>query len=306
MTGRVVEIAEEARHLARFRGFLVVSDGDDELGRVPLDDIDAIVVTARGASYSNALVAECARRGIPLVVCGENFAPLAWLWPIEGHHTPNLRLRQQLDAGRALKKALWKQIVQAKIRQQAAVLDAVGEDAAPLRDFPRKVRAGDPDNIEAQAARRYWPLMMGPDFRRDTGGGGVNGMLNYGYAVLRSTVARAVLANGLHPTAAIFHSNRGNAFALVDDLMEPFRPFVDVVARKLSDSGVSEVTRDAKAALARILLMDMETDAGVTPLKTAALRAARSLADCYAGEATGLSLPPPQSPLFLSGGQDHG
>lgn len=302
MTGRVVEIAEEARHLSRSRGFLVVSDGEDELGRVPLDDIDAIVVTARGASYSNSLVAECARRGIPLVICGENFAPLAWLWPFQGHHTPGLRMRQQLEAGKPLKKRLWQTLVRAKIRQQAAALEAVGKPGSALSDLAAKVRSGDPENLEAQAARRYWTRLIGEDFRRDPTAGGANGMLNYGYAVVRSAVARGVVGSGLHPTVSLFHANRSNAFALVDDLLEPFRPFVDVQVRALVDAGVDTVTSEAKAALARALVLDVETSRGITPLKTAILRAAQSLADSFAAGEPRLDLPPPQKPLFLIGG----
>jgi len=300
MPGRVVEIAEEARYLARSRGFLVVSDSESEIGRVPLDDIDALVITARAANYSNALVAECANRGIPLVVCGANFAPVAWLWPLQGHHTPGARMRQQLEATKPLKKRLWQCLVQTKIQQQAAALEAAGEPGGALRDLSRKVRSGDPDNREAQAARRYWTPLMGETFRRDPSEGGANALLNYGYAVVRSTVARAVVGCGLHPTVSIFHANRSNAFALVDDLLEPFRPFVDVQVRKLLDQDITEVSRDAKTTLAQVLSLDLETPRGVTPLKTAALRAAQSLAESFASGESNLELPPPQKPLFLS------
>lgn len=303
MTGRVVEIAEEARHLSRSRGFLIVSDGDGELGRVPLDDIDAIVVTARAASYSNSLVAECAVRGIPLVVCGANFAPVAWLWPIEGHHTQGQRLRQQLEAGKPLKKRLWQYLVQAKIRQQAAALEAVGKPGGALVDLAGKVRSGDPDNKEAQAARRYWTPLMGRGFRRDPSAGGANALLNYGYAVLRSAVARSIVASGLHPTVAVFHANRSNAFALADDLLEPVRPFVDLQVHRLIAQGETSVSREAKLTLARILSLDVETARGITPLKTAILRAAQSLAESFATGEPRLELPPPQRPLFLRGGK---
>jgi len=301
MTGRVVEIADEARHLARRRGFLVVSDADREVGRIPLDDIDAIIVTARAANYSNSLVAECAGRGIPFVVCGANFAPVAWLWPLQGHHTPGLRLRQQLEATKPLKKRLWQYLVQAKIRQQAAALEALGKPGGALSGLAGKVRSGDPDNREAQAARRYWAPLMGEDFRRDPSEGGANALLNYGYAVLRSAVARSIVASGLHPTVAIFHANRSNAFALVDDLLEPFRPFVDIQVRGLLDRGVTTVTREAKMVLAQLLSLDVETPRGITPLKTAALRAAQSLAESFAQAEPRLELPPPQRPLFLLG-----
>ena len=302
MSGRVVEIAEEARHLSRHRGFLLVSDADGEIGRVPLDDIGAVIVTARAASYSNSLVAELARRNIPLVVCGANFAPLAWLWPFAAHHMPNLRLRRQLDASKPLKKKLWQILIKAKIQQQAAALDAIGARSGGVLSYAAKVRSGDPANCEAQAARRYWDLMFGETFRRERGGDGINALLNYGYAVLRSAVSRAVVASGLHPTVAIYHSNRSNAFALADDLMEPFRPFVDVQVHRLVATGTKEVDKEAKTALARTLVLDVETERGVTPLTTAVLRSAQSLADSFFSGKADLDLPPPQKPLFLVGG----
>src|SRR6185437_11494751 len=154
-------------------------------------------------------------------------------------------------------------LVRAKILAQAATLAAVGAPNEGFFLLSRKVRSGDTDNVEAEAARRYWPLLMGAEFRRDKDGAGVNGLLNYGYAVLRAGVARAVMAAGLHPSFGLKHSNRSNPMVLIDDLMEPFRPVVDREVRRLSRSGVDAVTREAKIELARIMVLDLPTNAGL-------------------------------------------
>ena len=161
----------------------------------------------------------------------------------------------------------------------------------------RKVRSGDPDNVEAEAARRYWPLLFGLNFHRDKGGGGINGLLNYGYAVLRAGIARAVMAAGLHPSFGLMHSNRGNPMVLVDDLMEPFRPGVDRDVRRLVQGGIVEVGREAKAELARVMVLDLPTRVGLSPLMVCAERLAQSLARAYAGGDGELDLPLPALPL---------
>jgi CRISPR-associated protein Cas1 len=206
-------------------------------------------------------------------------------------------MSDQANASAPLKKRLWQQIVQAKILAQGAALAAVGAEAGGFRLLARKVRSGDPDNVEAEAARRYWPLLLGSDFRRDTDGGGLNGLLNYGYAILRAATARAVMAAGLHPSLGLMHANRGNALVLVDDLMEPFRPLVDRTVHRLNGEGIADVTSEAKAALARIMIVDLPADEGMSPLMTCLERLAGSLAKAYAGETDRLVLPKPGLPL---------
>ncbi len=161
----------------------------------------------------------------------------------------------------------------------------------------RKVRSGDPDNVEAEAARRYWPLLLGAEFRRDRDSGGANALLNYGYAVLRAGVARAVFAAGLHPGAGLMHSNRSNPMVLVDDLMEPFRPLVDREVWRLVKAGKLDLDSEAKVALARIMVLDLSTRFGLSPLMVCAERLAQSLARAYAGEGNELDLPFPALPL---------
>ena len=281
MIGRVIEIANDGRHLSKSRGFMVVSGDGVEEGRVPLDDIAVLLCNARGLTYSNGLMTELARRGVGVVLCGPSYLPVAWLWPLEGHHVQALRMRCQLDASKPLRKRLWQSTVRAKIVQQDNTLDLMEIPGSDLKPLVRRVRSGDPDNVEAQAARRYWPLLFGSDFRRERFGDMPNPLLNYGYTVLRAAVARAVVSAGLHPSLGIHHHNRANPMCLVDDLMEPFRPLVDYTVAILVRSGCEEVTADAKRTLAGILTIDMNTDRGVSPLQTCLERAAQSLAQSF-------------------------
>ncbi|RMF11134.1 MAG: type II CRISPR-associated endonuclease Cas1 [Alphaproteobacteria bacterium] len=299
MLGRIIEINGANRHLAVSRGFMTVAANDTELGRVPLDDIAVVLANARGLTYTNRLLVELAGRGGVFVICAANHRPVAWLWPLSGHHAQGARLVQQAAAPKPLRKRLWRDIVVSKLGFQAAALEACGEEGGGVAGLARKVRVGDPDNLEAQGARRYWPLIFGSDFRRDRGAGGVNGLLNYGYTVLRAAMARAVVSAGLHPTLGLHHGNRTNDMALVDDLMEPFRPLVDLTVRGLVDGGVVEVEPVAKRQLAAVTVNDLVGERGVTPLMTALHRLAGSLAVAFEQGGGRLDLPTPPSLLEL-------
>lgn len=299
---RVVDIATDGRHLAAHRGFLIVSEQRQEVGRVPLDDVAAVIVHAHGVTWSTSLAVALAERGAPLVLCGPNHAPVGVFLPLDGHHSQNARMRAQWDAGKPLAKQLWSRVVTSKIRWQAAVLEATGRERAALDMLLRRVRSGDPDNIEAQAARRYWPLLMGADFRRDRDAPDVNSLLNYGYTVMRSLVARSVVAAGLHPSIGIHHANRGNAFALADDLVEPFRPLVDLLALKLSEKDLASVDPETKRAVAGLIALDLPGPDGVTTVAVAAQKLAQSLARAFeTGDASALVLPVPPSAIELAG-----
>jgi CRISPR-associated protein Cas1 len=279
--GRIVEIADDGRHLAKDRGFIVVSVKGDEIGRVPLDDLTAVVATSVATTASCALLAELASRGIPFVLCGRNFAPAALLWPVSGHHAQQRRMEAQIDSTRALGKRLWTQIIAAKVARQGWALAQRGKPAGAFSRLAQQVKSGDPDNIEAQAARRYWPLLMGESFRRDTDADGGNALLNYGYTVLRGATARAIVAAGLHPGLGIFHRHPQNAMPLADDLMEPFRPLVDLAVVDLLQTGTQTVNPGAKRTLAAVLRREEITPAGRTLVSTCMLRLAASLADSF-------------------------
>lgn len=303
MIGRIVEVADDKRHLFLSRGFLVVQDTDGErkeLGQVPLDDIAAVIANAHGLSYTNNLLVALADRCAPFVLCAANHNAVGMVITIEGNYQQAKRFDAQIAAGQPLIKRLWAEIVKSKLQQQAAALEAAGAPFIPLSALVRKVRSGDPDNLEAQGARRYWGLLFGDDFRRDQQAGGLNAMLNYGYTVLRAATARAVVAAGLHPTIGLHHSNEGNAMRLVDDLMEPFRPMMDLKVWQLYKQGEGQVTPESKRALVRTLYDDMQTSAGATPVMVCTQKLAISLAQIFMGEKDKLDLPLPGLPLSLA------
>jgi len=289
---RVVDISTDGLHLATQRGFLTVSASGEEKGRVALDDIGALIVHAHGTTWSNSVVVRLSERAVPVVICGSNHAPVACVWPLHGHHAQGARMRAQLSAGRPLAKQLWRQIIVGKIRMQGEALHFAGREGGAFAVLARKVRSGDPENVEAQAARRYWKVMFGKDFLRDRQADGINALLNYGYTVLRAVASRAICASGLHPTVGIFHANRANAFALADDVMEPFRPMVDLLVADLIASGENAVTPDAKARLARLASADFDMpDGTVSPLDLAMQKLTQSLAVSFETGKAVLDLP---------------
>ncbi len=299
---RIVDIATDGRHLSAHRGFLVVSEDREEVGRVALDDVAAVIVHAHGVTWTTSLVVALAERGAVMVLCANNHAPVAVCLPLQGHHAQNARLRAQWEATKPLAKQLWRRVVVSKIQWQQAILVAHGKEASAFSLLARKVGSGDPENVEAQAARRYWPLLMGESFRRDRSAEGANALLNYGYTVLRASVARAVVAAGLHPSIGIHHAHRGNAFALADDLMEPLRPLIDSLTRRLLDSGLTGVTPDAKRAYTGLIAFDLPGDRGTTTVTGATFRSAQTLADSFEqNRAAALVLPRPPTDLELAG-----
>ncbi len=298
---QIIDISQEGRHLSRERGFLKVEAEGVLLGRVPLDQIAAVIVHTHGITWSNSLLVELAERGAPVILCAANHQPRAVLCALEGHHAQNARMRAQWDAPAPLPKQAWKQVVIAKIKMQAAALAAIGQPPARLEQIARGVQSGDSGNAEAQAARAYWPLMMGQEFRRDTDLPDINALLNYGYTVLRAATARAVTAAGLHPTIGLFHSNRANAFTLADDLMEPFRPLVDLTARAIAMRDGAEVTSDAKRRMAELIALDLPLTGETSPVSVALSRLAVSLAQSFETKRLALALPTPPAPLVLAG-----
>ena len=190
MIGRIIEIASDGRYLHAYRGFMLVRQGKQELARIALDDIAAVIGNAHGLTWSNELLVRLAERGAPLVLVNRQHRPIGLLLGIDGHHRQGLRLVRQAELKRPQRKRLWKRVVQAKLVAQARTLEAFGASGKPLRRLATGVRSGDPDNREAQGARAYWPQLLGRSFRRNPDFNGSNALLNYGYTVLRAAVAR--------------------------------------------------------------------------------------------------------------------
>ena len=289
---RVVDIADDNRVISLSRGSLKVSDDSGELGRVPLSDIQCVLVHGHGAMLSLSLGAALAEAGIPLVICGRNHAPAAVSLPVSGNFEQAARLTAQASLSLPKRKRLWRQLVMAKITSQARALEISGHAGhAGLAKLAKSVRSGDRDNVEARAARFYWRRLLGDDFRRDPDGDGLNAPLNYGYAVVRAAMARAVVGAGLAPGLGLHHRSRLNAFQLVDDLMEPFRPLVDHAVWRNRKDWTGEVTAAAKRELAQVVNGVMATAAGSSPVSRVMSMLTHSLAEVCTGEAEDLAWP---------------
>ena len=299
MRDHIVEIESEGRNVSISRGFLVISHNSIETGRIPLDDIQAVIFSSQGASLTTRALTELADRGVPTIISGEKYLPRAIVWPVDGNHLTARRIHMQMAAPLPLKKQLWKSVIKFKLRAQASVLEWRGltADAVALKRIERGVLSGDKGGAEAHGARIYWKSLFGESFRRDDASLPVNGFLNYGYAILRSSVARATAAAGLHPAAGIFHCNRFNPFCLVDDLMEPFRPIVDrvVVENFLSHSSLQPAH---KKTLVNVLRLDMRVMEGRSPLSVCIQKYTTSVALSF--EESKLDLRMPLEPLPIN------
>lgn len=297
MQNRIVEIACDDIHLSLLRGFLKLSRDGVEIGRIAFPDIGGVIIRGYGASLSLNVAARLAGENIPVILCGADQSPASVIWPIDGHHAQGRIMEAQSRLSRPKQKRLWQTLIQAKISAQAEALEAEGKTAADLRFMVRDVRSGDPDNYEAQAARKYWPRMMTDveeQFKRDSASDGLNAWLNYGYAVLRAGAARSILAAGLHPSLSVHHESRGEALRLASDIMEPFRPWVDLTVRRLALAEMDsfpDLNRDNKAAIVQVLSLDLGTAHGASPVQTCMNRLCQSLARICLGEQSKFDLP---------------
>lgn len=297
---RIIEIAQDNRYLAVDRGFMTVSEDGREIGRVPIDQIGSVIANAHGLTYSNNLLVRLADQCAPLVVCGANHVPVSVVLPLESHHLQGDIITAQAALKPAALNRFWKEIIRAKLTQQAAVLTACGTVDTPLRYMAKQVKNGDPENLEGQGAKYYFQSLFGKDFRRDRGQSGINAMLNYGYTILRSAVIRSIVAAGLHPSLGIHHCNQYNAMRLADDLMEPFRPLVDFCVYRLPNKS-DTVTTEIKQRLVAVLSCTVRTSKGSCEINYLIENLAVSLAKCALGETDKLDLPPTMTDMDLWG-----
>lgn len=292
MSWRIIDVTQDGRYLHADRDWLVVEEKGSEVGRAPLTDVQSVLVHAGHATYSHGLLLRLSAHDIPLVICDGRHEPVAILMSLSGHHRHAGRARVQAKCPLPLRKRIWRDLVRKKISEQArslAPFDSTGKDG--LNKLIPKVRVGDPDNIEARAARYYWPRLFGEGYRRDRAQPGINAHLNYGYTILRSALARAVTAAGLVPSLGIGHVNARNNFCLADDLLEPFRPLVDRMVRENSEAWSDEITPDARIELAGMMARLIWTDDGETDLYRAMTLVVNSLVGLFEGKAKRLSMP---------------
>ncbi|MGB3313174.1 MAG: type II CRISPR-associated endonuclease Cas1 [Albidovulum sp.] len=290
MVGRILELSRDNLAVHKSRGFLSVREGGVEIGKAELDDLDAVLVSAQGLTWSNTALSHLAAQNVPVMILGPNFAPNAVLLPLSGMGEQAYRMRNQAAASLPLRKQIWARLVRHKIADQAALLEDVGYSSERVKRLSYAVRSGDPDNREGQAAQVYWPLLFGKSFRRDRDMDGANAMLNYGYAVLRAATARAIVSAGLHPSLSVHHKSGGDPLVLADDLMEPFRATIDGVVYRLLEQGVTTVP-EARAALVGALSAPFSTEQGESPLSQVLVRLAQSLVRSFEEKKPRLSFP---------------
>jgi len=228
MTDRILDLSESAARLSVRDGLLVVAREGQDPATIPLADVGVLVVSHPQVSYTHAVLAGLVAHGGAFVTCDERHLPVGMLLPVDAHYVQTERFALQARASVPTRKRLWRQIVRAKVRAQGNLLAELHGEDQGLCALALETRSGDSSNVEAQTSRRYWPALFADDaWRRNREAEDQNRFLNYGYAVLRAIVARAICAAGLHPSLGLHHHNRYNSFCLADDLMEPLRPTVD-------------------------------------------------------------------------------
>lgn len=269
---------------------------EKELTRtVPIEDIGVVILDHKQITVTQGLISELLDNNCAVITCDSRQLPVGLMLPLAGNSVQNERFRLQIDASLPLKKQLWQQTIEAKIRNQAAMLHySTGETHNNMLKWSESVRSGDTENMEARAAVYYWKTVFpdNPYFVRDHEGGGANSLLNYGYAILRAIVARALVASGILPTLGIHHHNRYNAYCLADDIMEPYRPYVDrVVFDMISDDLHAEVTVANKIKLLNIPVVEVMIGGRRSPLMVAVSHTTASLVKCFRGESRRLIYP---------------
>ena len=258
----------------------------------PIEDIGFVVIENPMVSITVPLLNELSDNNVSVIFCDKKQMPKSMLMSLDGNSTLQESYRYQFDVGGSQKKRLWKQLVESKIKNQAALLDKVGKEGNVLKPYYMNVKSGDADNREGAAARIYWSNLFDDGFKRERDGEPPNNLLNYGYTILRAAVARALIGSGLYPAFGIFHRNRYNSFPLADDVMEPYRPFVDeIVYRLYYDGAVSELDSYTKSCLLRVLFSDVKIGKMTRPLEIALSITTASLLKVYKGEKDKLSLP---------------
>ncbi|MCG9900083.1 MAG: type II CRISPR-associated endonuclease Cas1 [Hydrotalea sp.] len=267
--------------------YAYLKDKDDVADkRVPIEDIGVLVLEHLQVTITHYLLNKLVSNNTAVVTCDEFHHPSGLLLPIEGHTLQSQKQKAQVEASQPLKKQLWQQTIVAKIRNQAAVLERQSAPYEYLERLSKEVKSGDSENAEGQAAAYYWKRVFPglPDFKRDRYGFPPNHLLNYGYAILRATVARSIVASGLLPSLGLHHRNQYNAFCLADDIMEPYRPYVDLTVCSLIRNVIpAEIDRSTKQILLRIPAMDVIMDGQRSPLMNAVNRTTASLSKCYEG-----------------------
>lgn len=263
---------------------------------VPIEDIGVVVIDNKQITITSGLLEALLENNCAVITCDQRSLPVGLLLPLCGNSVQSERFRDQIEASLPLKKQLWQQTVRMKIHNQRRTLEYVyGKPFKNIERWENDVKSGDPDNYEARTAVYYWKNIFTdiPDFVRDREGDAPNNILNYGYAILRAVVARALVSSGMLPTLGIFHHNRYNAYCLADDIMEPYRPYVDRVVLNIMETvdDYSELTRHIKMELLSIPVLDVMIKGQKRPLMIAVSQTTASLYKCFKGELRKIDYP---------------
>ena len=262
---------------------------------IPIEDIGVVMLDHTRITITQALIAALLDNNVALITCNDTHHPTGLLLPLDVHNIQHERFVAQIESSQPLRKQLWQQTVTNKILNQAALLKMRGKDHARLLTLARNVRSGDPDNCEGTAANYYWSNLFNEtmQFRRGREGEPPNNLLNYGYAILRAMVARCLVGSGMLPTLGIHHRNKYNAYCLADDVMEPYRPYVDQVVCHIVESGLdyNKLTTDIKKELIGIASLDVMLEGESSPMLVAMQRTTASLAHCFEGTSRRISYP---------------
>ena len=254
MIKRIIDVSEAAYVRLKHQQ-LVIEKQSEIVGQVPIEDLGVLILQHPAIVLTQQLIVACQKNKVVIVFCDEKHLPYSLILPIgEGHTLHNKILKQQMAISEPTRKRLWQKIVQHKIKEQEQTLVMLNKESTRLSFLSTQVKTGDSGNCEAIAAQAYWKLLFGKAFKRDTDLDGINSILNYGYAIIRAAVARSICGAGLHPTLGLFHTNQYNALCLADDLMEPFRPWVDYVVYQMASTN-SEVTINQQSKQALLGLM---------------------------------------------------
>ena len=261
----------------------------------PIEDIGILVLDHKQITITQGLIGALLDNNVAVITCNETRHPSGLFLPLAGHTLQSERFKTQIDASVPLKKQLWQQIVSIKIINQATLLRRIGIPVDNMLHWSNSVRSGDPDNFEGRAAAYYWKNFFPEElsFTRDRNGEPPNNLLNYGYAILRAVVARGLVSSGLLPTLGIHHRNKYNAYCLADDIMEPFRPYVDDIVRQIVMSGAdyTELDKTLKQHLLGIPALDITIEGEKSPLMVGLQRTTSSLVKCFEGDSRKLLYP---------------
>ena len=281
-------------HLSIKNSQLVASLKDGMVVKtVPVEDIGYLVLDHAQISFTMKLMEQLNENNVAVLFCNSKHMPSSMVLPLDSNHLQSELFRAQIGATEPLKKNLWKQTIEAKISNQAALLKKLNKNSIPLKTIAKTVKSGDNDNREGFAARLYWMELLGRTFIRDRFGEPPNPFLNYGYILLRSAVARALSGSGLLATLGIHHRNRYNAFCLADDIMEPYRPYVDEIVMNMNEKwpGTISLEKEHKAELLQLFAADVNINDNKRPLMVALSQTTASLARCYGGEVRKITYP---------------